>query len=59
MGILHPAAELAIAQQLNSVTEAAIGDLSDVGNRALINGLIGQAAGVQFFRSNNVAVSND
>ena len=59
MGILHPAAELAIAQQLNSVTQAAIGDLSDVGNRALINGLIGQAAGVQFFRSNNLAVSND
>ena len=59
MGILHPAAELAIAQQLNSVTQAAIGDLSEVGNRALINGLIGQAAGVQFFRSNNLAVSND
>lgn len=59
MGILHPAAELAIAQQLNSVTQAAIGDLSDVGNRALINGLLGQAAGVTFYRSNNLAVSND
>lgn len=59
MGILHPAAELAIAQQLNSVTSTAIGDLSEVGNRALINGLIGQAAGVQFFRSNNLAPSND
>lgn len=59
MGVLHPAAELAIAQQLNSVTQGSIGDLSDVGNRALINGLIGQAAGVQFFRSNNLAVSND
>lgn len=58
MGILDPAAELAIAQQLNSVTQAAIGDLSDVGNRALINGLLGQAAGVTFFRSNRLPVSN-
>jgi len=58
MGILHPAAELAIAQQLNSVTQTAIGDLSEVGNRALLNGLIGQAAGVQFFRSNNLPDSN-
>lgn len=58
MGVLHPAAELAIAQQLNSVSQGSIGDLSDIGNRALLNGLIGQAAGVQFFRSNNLQPSN-
>ena len=58
MGILHPAAELAIAQQLNSVTQGSIGDLSDIGNRALLNGIIGQASGVSFFRSNNLAPSN-
>jgi len=51
---IAPSTELAVASQLNSVTQAAIGDLSAVGNRALLTGLIGQAAGIEFFRSNNL-----
>lgn len=50
-----PATELSVAAQLNSVTQATIGDLSDVGNRALLTGLIGQAASCEFYRSNNLA----
>lgn len=50
-----PATEYSVASQLNSVTQATIGDLSDVGNRALLSGLIGQAASCEFYRSNNLA----
>lgn len=49
-----PSTEYSIAAQLNSVTQGTIGDLSMVGNRALLTGLIGQAAGIEFFRSNNL-----
>ena len=48
------ATEYSIAAQLNSVTQSAIGDLSQIGNRALLTGLIGQAAGCEFYRSNNL-----
>jgi len=48
------ATEYSIASQLNSVTQSAIGDLSQIGNRALLTGLIGQAAGCEFYRSNNL-----
>jgi hypothetical protein len=50
-----PATELSVAAQLNSVTQSTIGDLSDIGNRALLTGLIGQAASCEFYRSNNLA----
>lgn len=49
-----PSTEYSIASQLNSVTQSTIGDLSDVGNRALLTGLIGQAASMEFYRSNNL-----
>lgn len=51
---VSPATEYSVAAQLNSVTQGTIGDLSMVGNRALVSGLIGQAAGCEFFRSNNL-----
>lgn len=54
IGFVSPKEEFAIAKQLSSVGSASIGDLSDIGNRALLNGLIGQAAGITFFRSNNL-----
>ena len=49
-----PSTEYSIASQLNSVGTAAIGSLSGIGNRALLTGLIGQAAGCEFYRSNNM-----
>ena len=52
--IIDSSLEYAIASQLNSVTQLAIGDLSVIGNRALLTGLIGQAAGVEFYRSNSL-----
>ena len=52
--VIDSSLEYSIASQLNSVTQAAIGDLSVIGNRALLTGLIGQAAGVSFYRSNSL-----
>jgi hypothetical protein len=49
-----PATEYAVASQLNSVTQNTIGDLSVIGNRALLTGLIGQASSCEFYRSNNL-----
>jgi hypothetical protein len=55
VSIIDPAFEFAIQNQLALAGGVAgIGNLSDVGNRALLQGLIGQAAGVVFFRSNNL-----
>lgn len=54
IAIIDPSLEFAIASQLNSTSTAAIGDLSVIGNRALLTGLIGQAAGCEFYRSNNL-----
>lgn len=54
VAFVGPATEYAIASQLNSVTQAAIGNLSDIGNRSLLTGLIGQAAGMSWYRSNNL-----
>lgn len=54
IGFVSPQEEFAIAKQLASIGDASIGSLSDIGNRALLNGLIGQAAGITFFRSNNL-----
>ena len=52
--VIDSSLEYHIASQLNSVTALAIGDLSVIGNRALLTGLIGQAAGVSFYRSNSL-----
>jgi hypothetical protein len=51
-----PAQEYHLASELNgvSVSSGAIGDLSVLGNGALVDGLIGQAVGCRFFRSNNL-----
>jgi len=51
-----PVHELALAKQLNQVgiSTGAVGALSDLGNQALLDGLIGQALGCRFFRSNNL-----
>lgn len=54
IGFISPKEEFAIAKQLSSVGDASIGSLSDIGNRALLSGLIGQAAGITYFRSNNL-----
>lgn len=55
VSIIDPAFEYAIQNQLALAGGVSgIGALSDVGNRALLQGLIGQAAGVVFFRSNNL-----
>lgn len=55
--VVTPAQEYHLAAQLNGVgglSTGAIGDLSMIGNQALIDGLIGQAVGCRFFRSNNL-----
>ena len=56
MAVVSAAHEFHIASQLNSVNvgTGAIGDLSMIGNQALLDGLIGQAIGCRFIRSNNV-----
>lgn len=57
IAVVTPVHELALAKQLNSVgalSTGAIGSLSDLGNQALLDGLIGQAVGCRFFRSNNL-----
>jgi len=54
VSIIDPALEFAINEQVSLAGGAAIGSLSDIGNRALMQGLVGQAAGVMFFRSNNL-----
>ena len=54
IAIIDPSLEFSIASQLNSVTQGSVGDLSMIGNRALLTGLIGQAAGCEFYRSNNL-----
>lgn len=56
MAVVSAAHEFHLASQLNSVNvgSGAIGDLSMIGNQALLDGLIGQAIGCRFVRSNNV-----
>lgn len=54
VSIVDPALEFAINEQVSLAGGSAIGSLSDIGNRALMQGLVGQAAGVMFFRSNNL-----
>lgn len=57
IAVVTPVHELALAKQLNGVgglSTGAVGSLSDLGNQALLDGLIGQAVGCRFFRSNNL-----
>ena len=57
---IDAAAEFAITSQvaLNGGT-AAIGSLSDAGNRAFYDGLVGQTVGCALFRTNNLPVGNE
>tara|TARA_R110002020_G_scaffold165931_2_gene353740 strand:+ start:281 stop:1186 length:906 start_codon:yes stop_codon:yes gene_type:complete len=55
IAVIDPAMEYAINEQVSLAGgSAAIGSLSDIGNRAFYDGLVGQASGVAFFRSNNL-----
>lgn len=54
VAVIDPAFEYGIQEQIALAGASTIGSLSDVGNRALLQGIIGQAAGVVFFRSNNL-----
>jgi len=57
IALVTPTQELHLAKQLNGIgglSTGAVGALSDIGNRALLDGLIGQAVGCRFFRSNNL-----
>tara|TARA_R110002012_G_scaffold297054_1_gene494860 strand:+ start:476 stop:1387 length:912 start_codon:yes stop_codon:yes gene_type:complete len=56
---IDPAAEFAINEQVALAGGgAAIGSLSDIGNRAFYDGLVGQAVGCAFFRTNNLPAAN-
>ena len=53
------AAEFAInAQVALAGGTAAVGSLSDIGNKAFYDGLVGQAVGCAFFRTNNLPTAN-
>ena len=55
IAVIDPAAEFAINEQVALAGgSAAIGSLSDIGNQAFYDGLVGQAVGCAFFRSNNL-----
>lgn len=57
---IDAAGEFALNEQVALAGgSAAIGSLSDIGNRAFYDGLIGQAVGVAFFRTNNLPVGNE
>ena len=49
-GVISPAFEFAIQEQIALAGGTTIGSLSDVGNRALLEGIVGQAAGAMLFR---------
>jgi hypothetical protein len=53
--VITPGQELALAKLIAGVssTTGTVGSLSELGNSALIDGLIGQAVGCRFVRSNN------
>jgi len=55
IAVIDPAAEYAINEQVALAGgSAAVGSLSDIGNKAFYDGLVGQAVGCAFFRSNNL-----
>jgi len=60
IAVIDPAAEFALNEQVALAGgTAAIGSLSDIGNQAFYDGLIGQAVGAAFFRSNNLPAGNE
>jgi hypothetical protein len=56
--VVSSAHEFHLAKELNGIggiTSGAIGSVAqDLANQALLEGLIGQAVGCRFYRSNNV-----
>jgi hypothetical protein len=54
VGIICPAMEFAINQQIAGVGGSTIGSLSDIGNNALRNALVDLVAGVRLYRSNSL-----
>lgn len=50
VAVISPALEYEINEQISLAGGSAIGSLSDVGNRALLEGIVGQAAGAMLFR---------
>lgn len=58
MAVVSPAHEFHLAKELNGIggiSSGSIGNISqDLANQALLDGLIGQAVGCRFIRSNNV-----
>ncbi len=55
IAVIDPAMEFALNQQIALAGGAtAIGSLSDIGNRAFYDGLIGQSVGAAMFRSKNL-----
>jgi len=59
VAVIDPAAEFALNEQIALAGgSAAIGSLSDIGNQAFYDGLVGQAVGVAFFRSNNLPAAD-
>tara|TARA_R110000803_G_scaffold210382_1_gene281993 strand:- start:145 stop:1056 length:912 start_codon:yes stop_codon:yes gene_type:complete len=56
---IDPAMEYAINEQVALAGgSAAVGSLSDIGNRAFYDGLVGQAVGCAFFRTNNLPAAD-
>lgn len=56
---IDPAMEYALNEQVALAGGGvAVGSLSDIGNRAFYDGLIGQAVGCAFFRTNNLPAAN-
>jgi hypothetical protein len=54
VGIISPAMEFAMNQQIAGVGGSTIGSLSDIGNNALRNALVDLVAGVRLYRSNSL-----
>jgi hypothetical protein len=54
VGLIDPAFEFAINQQLAQVGGSTISSLSDLGNNALRDAMISMIAGVSLYRSNNL-----
>ncbi len=59
VAVIDPAMEYALNEQIALAGGATgIGSLSDIGNKAFYDGLIGQAVGAALFRSNNLPAAN-
>jgi hypothetical protein len=55
IAVVDPAFEFALNQQVALAGgDAAVGSLSDIGNRAFYDGLVGQCVGVSLWRSNSL-----